>query len=97
MAAVDGHDLHPDAIGRGAPRKGRGSGTLYVVGDDKGVDGPLVAVLIEDIFAAAKHIANTSRGNRLDPPLLLMLNEAANIAYLPCMSGPSRDQRLGRY
>jgi hypothetical protein len=54
-------------------------------------------VLIEDIFAAAKHIANTSRGNRLDPPLLLMLNEAANIAYLPCMSGPSRDQRLGRY
>jgi type IV secretory pathway TraG/TraD family ATPase VirD4 len=61
------------------------SGTLYVVGDDKGVDGPLVAALIEDIFAAAKHIANTSPGNRLDPPLLLMLDEAANIAYLPSL------------
>jgi type IV secretory pathway TraG/TraD family ATPase VirD4 len=61
------------------------SGTLYVVGDDKGVDGPLVAALIEDIFAAAKHIANTSTGNRLDPPLLLMLDEAANIAYLPSL------------
>jgi type IV secretion system protein VirD4 len=61
------------------------SGTLYVVGDDKGVDGPLVAALIEDIFAAAKHLANTSPGNRLDPPLLLMLDEAANIAYLPSL------------
>jgi type IV secretory pathway TraG/TraD family ATPase VirD4 len=61
------------------------SGTLYVVGDDKGVDGPLVAALVEDIFAAAKHIANTSAGNRLDPPLLLMLDEAANIAYLPSL------------
>src|SRR5919106_5082531 len=61
------------------------SGTLYVVGDDKGVDGPLVAALIEDIFAAAKHIANTSPGDRLDPPLLLMLDEAANIAYLPSL------------
>jgi type IV secretion system protein VirD4 len=61
------------------------SGTLYVVGDDKGVDGPLVAALIEDVFAAAKHIANTSAGNRLDPPLLLMLDEAANIAYLPSL------------
>jgi len=61
------------------------SGTLYIVGDDKGVDGPLVAALIEDIFTAAKRIANTSAGNRLDPPLLLMLDEAANIAYLPSL------------
>jgi len=61
------------------------SGTLYVIGDDKGVDGPLVAALIEDIFATAKRIANGSPGNRLDPPLLLMLDEAANIAYLPSL------------
>jgi len=61
------------------------SGTLYVVGDDKGVDGPLVAALIEDVFATAKRIANASHGNRLDPPLLLMLDEAANIAYLPSL------------
>lgn len=61
------------------------SGTLYVIGDDKGVDGPLVAALIEDIFSAAKRIANASPGNRLDPPLLLMLDEAANIAYLPSL------------
>jgi type IV secretory pathway TraG/TraD family ATPase VirD4 len=61
------------------------SGTLYVVGDDKGVDAPLVAALIEDIVAAAKQIANTSPGNRLDPPLLLMLDEVANIAYLPSL------------
>jgi type IV secretion system protein VirD4 len=61
------------------------SGTLYVVGDDKGVDAPLVAALIEDIVAAAKQIANTSPGTRLDPPLLLMLDEVANIAYLPSL------------
>jgi type IV secretory pathway TraG/TraD family ATPase VirD4 len=61
------------------------SGTLYVIGDDKGVDGPLVAALIEDVFATAKRIANASPGNRLDPPLLLMLDEAANIAYLPSL------------
>jgi type IV secretion system protein VirD4 len=60
-------------------------GTLYIVGDANGVDGPLVAALIEDLFAVAMRTANTSTGNRLDPPLLLMLDEVANIGHLPSL------------
>jgi type IV secretory pathway TraG/TraD family ATPase VirD4 len=61
------------------------AGTLYIVGDANGVDGPLVAALVEDVFAVAMRTANTSPGNRLDPPLLLMLDEVANIAHLPSL------------
>lgn len=61
------------------------NGTLYIVGDDKGLDAPLVAALIEDLFAVMKRTANTSPGNRLDPPALLMLDEVANIATLPSL------------
>jgi type IV secretion system protein VirD4 len=61
------------------------SGTLYIVGDANGVDGPLVAALVEDLFAVAMRTANISPGNRLDPPLLLMLDEVANIGHLPSL------------
>jgi type IV secretion system protein VirD4 len=61
------------------------SGTLYIVGDKKGFDGSIVAALIEDLFATAMKIANRSAGHRLDPPLLLALDEVANIAYLPSL------------
>jgi type IV secretory pathway TraG/TraD family ATPase VirD4 len=61
------------------------SGTLYIVGDANGVDGPLVAALVEDLFAVAMRTANTSPGNRLDPPMLLMLDEVANIGHLPSL------------
>jgi type IV secretory pathway TraG/TraD family ATPase VirD4 len=61
------------------------SGTLYIVGDKKGFDGSIVAALIEDLFATAMKIANRSPGHRLDPPLLLALDEVANIAYLPSL------------
>ena len=61
------------------------NGTLYIVGDDKGLDAPLVAALIEDLFSVMKRTANTSAGNRLDPPALLMLDEVANIAVLPSL------------
>jgi type IV secretory pathway TraG/TraD family ATPase VirD4 len=61
------------------------SGTLYIVGDANGVDGPLVAALVEDLFAVAMRTANTSPGTRLDPPMLLMLDEVANIAHLPSL------------
>lgn len=60
-------------------------GTLYIVGDANGVDGPLVAALVEDVFAVAMRTANTSPGNRLDPPMLLMLDEVTNIAHLPSL------------
>jgi type IV secretory pathway TraG/TraD family ATPase VirD4 len=61
------------------------SGALYIVGDKKGFDGSIVAALIEDLFATAMKIANRSPGHRLDPPLLLALDEVANIAYLPSL------------
>ena len=62
------------------------SGTLYIVGIDKrGFDGSIVAALIEDLFGTAMRIANRSPGHRLDPPLLLALDEVANIAYLPSL------------
>ncbi|MFW6091319.1 MAG: type IV secretory system conjugative DNA transfer family protein, partial [Actinomycetota bacterium] len=61
------------------------SGTVYIIGDANGVDGPLVAALVEDLFAVAMRTANISPGNRLDPPMLLMLDEVANIAHLPSL------------
>jgi type IV secretion system protein VirD4 len=51
-----------------------------------GWTGQLVAALIEDLFAVAMRTANTSPRNRLDPPLLLMLDEVANSGHLPSLS-----------
>ncbi|MCL4413905.1 MAG: type IV secretory system conjugative DNA transfer family protein [Actinobacteria bacterium] len=44
---------------------------------------PLLSALIVDLTETARGIASASPGGRLDPPLLLMLDEAANIAPLP--------------
>ena len=55
-------------------------GTLYLLGTASGssATGNLVAALIEDVVDTAKRLAARSPGARLDPPLALILDEAAN-------------------
>ena len=44
---------------------------------------PLIAALVQDVVDSARRRAAVSTGGRLDPPLSLVLDEAANIAPLP--------------
>ena len=65
-----------------------GHGTLYLLGTANGVGAAanFVAALIEDIIDVARRTAATAPGGRLDPPLALILDEAANYA-LPSLPG----------
>jgi hypothetical protein len=63
------------------------AGTLYLLGAT-GVQlsvAPLITALLEDILDTARAIAATRPHGRLDPPLLLLLDEAANIAPIPTL------------
>src|SRR3954452_8003702 len=65
----------------------RERGTLYLLGST-GAQlsvAPLITALVEDIVDAARKLAAASAGGRLEPPLLLLLDEAANIAPLPSL------------
>jgi type IV secretion system protein VirD4 len=42
-----------------------------------------LSALVSDLTETGRQIAATSPGGRLDPPLLILLDEAANIAPLP--------------
>jgi type IV secretion system protein VirD4 len=55
-------------------------GTLYLLGTSSGAFGSanIVSALIEDIVETARRLASASIGARLDPPLALILDEAAN-------------------
>jgi type IV secretion system protein VirD4 len=55
-------------------------GTLYLLGTNSGAFGSanIVSALIEDIVETARQLASASIGARLDPPLALILDEAAN-------------------
>ena len=61
------------------------NGTLYLLatGAGAGASWPLVAAFVEDLTEAARHRAAESTGSRLDPPLLLALDEIGNLAPLP--------------
>jgi type IV secretion system protein VirD4 len=63
-------------------------GTLYLLGTATGASATasLVAALIEDVIDAARRLAARSAGQRLDPPLALVLDEAANYP-LPSLPG----------
>lgn len=65
----------------------RSRGTLYVLGTASGAGAaaPLVAALVEDMVETARRIAAGSPGARLDPPLLLALDEIGNLAPLPSL------------
>lgn len=65
----------------------RDRGTLYLLGtsDSQLSVAPIITALIEDITEVARRQAARSPQGRLDPPLLLALDEAANIAPLPSL------------
>lgn len=58
------------------------SGTLYIVGTKTGGSsaGPFLVAMMDAITERAREIAAKSEGNRLDPPMALVLDEIANIA-----------------
>ena len=62
-------------------------GTLYLLatGAGAGASASLVAAFIEDLIEVARKIAARSPGARLDPPLLLALDEIGNLAPLPSL------------
>lgn len=68
----------------------RDKGTLYLLGSagtkEHTGTSTLVAAMIEDIVHTARHLAAASPGARLDPPLGLILDEAANYP-LPSLPG----------
>lgn len=65
----------------------RERGTLYLLatGAGAGASAALVAALVEDLTETARRIAARSPGARLDPPLLLALDEIGNLAPLPSL------------
>jgi type IV secretory pathway TraG/TraD family ATPase VirD4 len=69
------------------------AGTLYLLGDTKSQlsVAPLIAALIEDLLAVAHRQAADRPSGRLDPPLTLMLDEAANIAPIPTLPNQLAD------
>ena len=62
-------------------------GSLYLLGAT-GTQlsvAPLITALLEDLLDTARTLAADQPGGRLDPPLLLLLDEAANIAPIPSL------------
>lgn len=62
-------------------------GTLYLLatGAGAGASAALVAAFVEDLVETARRLAARSPGARLDPPLLLALDEIGNLAPLPSL------------
>lgn len=86
----------PDVVAAVTPHPGeqfdpetfiRSGGTLYLLGTSAGSGGvgPLVAAFVEDLTETAKRLASRFPGARLDPPLLLALDEIGNLAPLPSL------------
>ena len=73
VSPAAGEQFHPEHFLRG-------KGTLYLLGTASGASATagLVAALIEDVVEVARRLAAGSPGARLDPPLGLTLDEAAN-------------------
>jgi type IV secretion system protein VirD4 len=63
------------------------NGTLYLLATGAGASAswPLVAAFMEDLAEVARHLAAASPGARLDPPLLLALDEIGNLSPLPSL------------
>jgi type IV secretory pathway TraG/TraD family ATPase VirD4 len=75
----DGEGLDVEAFVR------RGTDRLYLVSEGgAGVcTAPLVTAFASAVVSAARRHSQTRPGGRLDPPLTLVLDEAANVAPLP--------------
>ncbi len=65
----------------------RANGTLYMLatGAGAGASASLVSALIEDVVETARKLAARSPGARMDPALLLALDEIGNLAPLPAL------------
>lgn len=65
----------------------RSRNTLYLLASavGSGSSGPLIAAFVEDITETARALAARAPGARLDPPLLLALDEIANLTPLPSL------------
>lgn len=65
----------------------RSNGTLYLLATGAGANNSaaLVAALVEDVVESARRIAARNPRARLDPPLLLALDEIGNLAPLPSL------------
>jgi type IV secretion system protein VirD4 len=65
----------------------RSNGTLYLLATGAGSNNSaaLVSAFVEDLVETARRIAARSAGARLDPPLLLALDEIGNLAPLPSL------------
>ncbi|WP_411700498.1 type IV secretory system conjugative DNA transfer family protein [Conyzicola sp.] len=65
----------------------RSNGTLYLLATGAGSNNSaaLVSALVEDLVETARRIAARSAGARLDPPMLLALDEIGNLAPLPSL------------
>ncbi len=65
----------------------RNKGTLFLLatGSGAGASAALVAALVEDLIETARRMAARSPGARLDPPMLLALDEIANLSPLPSL------------
>lgn len=76
----DGEDFDPEAFLQA-------KGTLYLLATGAGANNSasLVAAFVEDLVEAARRIAARSPSARLDPPLLLALDEVGNLAPLPSL------------
>ena len=65
----------------------REKGSLYLLATaaGAGASAPLVAAFIEDLVEVARRMAAKSSGSRLDPPVLMALDEIGNLAPLPSL------------
>lgn len=64
-----------------------GEDTLYLIGTGRGAGaaGAFLAALMDDVVEQARRKALASPGNRLDPPLGLVLDEIANMFAWPAL------------
>ncbi|MEU1970800.1 TraM recognition domain-containing protein [Microbacterium sp. NPDC019599] len=65
----------------------RSNGTLFLLATGAGANNSaaLVAAFVEDVVESARRLAARNPGARLDPPLLLALDEIGNLAPLPSL------------
>lgn len=65
----------------------RDRGTLFLLatGAGAGASSALVAAYLEDVIETARRMAARSPGARLDPPVLLALDEIGNLGALPSL------------
>ena len=70
----DGDDFDPEVFLL------EGNGTIYLLGTASGSTSNFVTALVDAVVDSARHLAAAMPSARLDPPLTIVLDEAANFA-----------------